>query len=710
MKLPLSIIPLLLACSPCVAQQAYIKASNTAAGDLFGVVALAGDTAVVGAPGQGVNQSGAAYVFTRTGGVWSQQALLKASNADTGDKFGSAVAISGDTLVVGAFWESSNASGVNGDQTNNSLPASGAAYVFVRSGAVWTQQAYLKASAPGASNGFGEHVSIDGDTIVVGAQSQGSGSGAAYVFTRAGSVWSQQALLKASNQEERDFFGSAVSISGNTIVVGATQESSSASGVNGNQSDNGRYASGAAYVFTRSGSAWTQQAYLKASNPGVYDLFGSSVAIDGDTLAVGATSEDSSSTGVNSTPNTSASFSGAAYVFTRTAGVWTQQAYLKASNTEADDRFGTALAVSGDRIVVVADGEDSAAVGVGGDQSSNLAGGSGAAYVFSRTGSTWTQQAYLKASNTGAADGLLSVALSGTTILCGAICEDSAATGIGGSQADNSASCAGAAYVYDDLSISQYAEANLSRGGYPMDSGASYDFGKVRVGQTPSDHFILRNQGNLPLLITGPPVISGPDAGMVQVQEVRQGSVVDFSTSVPPGKVADYLVRLTPASPGLITARVSFLSNDPDESTYELNLSVTGLTTLEAWRQDWFHQTDSTGIAADLADPDKDGVPNLLEYAFGRQPNDPATRDNPLPQPIITASQMVLSFNHPAYFDLTGYAPGILYGAEVSSSMQPGSWTPLPDTGTGSTHTFTLPISPATSSRMFLRLKVTTVP
>ena len=167
------------------------------------------------------------------------------------------------------------------------------------------------------------------------------------------------------------------------MVVGATGERSNATGVNGNQGDNSATGAGAAYVFTRSGTTWTQQAYLKASNTGAGDTFGLSVAVSGDTVAVAAPSEDSNATGVNGNQfNNSASAAGAVYVFTRDTTTWTQQAYLKASNTGADDRFGESVAVSGNTVVVGADSEDSNATGVNGNQADNSASNAGAVYVF----------------------------------------------------------------------------------------------------------------------------------------------------------------------------------------------------------------------------------------------------------------------------------------------------------------------------------------
>ncbi len=448
----------------------YLKASNTDRGDWFGgSVAISGNTIVVGAyqeDSNGVNgnqqnnnaeDAGAAYVFTRDGqGNWSQQAYLKASNADAYDYFGVSVAILGDTIVVGASGEDSN--GDNGNQQNNSAHEAGAAYVFTRDGqGNWSQQAYLKASNPDVEDYFGCSVAISGDTIVVGASGEDSNAtgvngnqqnnnaedaGAAYVFTRDGQGnWSQQAYLKASNTDRGDWFGCSVAISGDAIVVGASEKANRA---------------GAAYVFTRDGQGnWSQQAYLKASNADVYDQFGDSVAISGDTIVVGAYQEASSATGVNGNQqNNSASEAGAAYVFTRNSqGNWSQQAYLKASNTDAHDYFGESVAISGDTIVVGASAEASNATGVNGEQHDNSKYWAGAAYVFTRDDQgNWSQQAYLKASNTDERDKFGdSVTISGDTIVVGAWGESSSATGVNNGQDNNNATWAGAAYVYDSF-------------------------------------------------------------------------------------------------------------------------------------------------------------------------------------------------------------------------------------------------------------------
>lgn len=399
-------------------QQAYLKASNTNATDQFGrSVAISGDTIVVGAIDEDGNttgvdgdqsnndasDAGAAYVFVRDGsGAWSQQAYLKASNTDMIDYFGWSVAVSGDTVVVGASGEDSDATGIDGDQNNNDAPSAGAAYVFTRDDTgVWSQQAYLKASNTTAHDGFGKSVAVSGDTVVVGAQLESSNAtgvdgdqentdatsaGAAYVFVRNQTgVWSQQAYLKASNTNADDQFGNSVAISGDTVLVGAFNEASNSTGVDGSQESNSADGAGAAYVFVRDGlETWSQEAYLKASNTDSGDKFGSSTSISGDNVLVGAYLEESNASGVDGNQdNDSAALAGAAYLFSRDgSGAWSQQAYVKPTNTDEGDRFGFSVAVSEGIVAIAAFREASNAIGIDGDQDDNSAPGAGAAYVF----------------------------------------------------------------------------------------------------------------------------------------------------------------------------------------------------------------------------------------------------------------------------------------------------------------------------------------
>jgi hypothetical protein len=406
-------------------QQAYVKASNTDESDQFGrSVSLSsdGNTLAVGARfedsnAKGINRdgnnnsapdAGAVYVFSRSGTKWTQQAYVKASNTDESDQFGDSVSLSsdGNTLAVGARQESSNATGIGGEQGND-----------------------LTTSA----------------------------AGAVYVFSRSDNTWTQQAYVKASNTNKNDYFGFRVSLSsdGNTLAVSAIYEGSNATGINENEGDNSAPFAGAVYVFSRSDNLWTQQAYVKASNTNEGDHFGSSVSLssDGNTLAVGAKFEDGSNATDDADP---APKVGAVYVFSRSDIEWTQQAYVKASNPGANDYFGYSVSLSSDGniLAVGAFGEGSNASGIidADDEDDNSTSRAGAVYVFSRSesGTEWTQQAYVKASNTGIDDyfgSSVSLSSDGNTLAVGAHKEDSNATGIGGDD-DNSTSDAGAVYLY----------------------------------------------------------------------------------------------------------------------------------------------------------------------------------------------------------------------------------------------------------------------
>jgi hypothetical protein len=488
----------------------YFKASNTDAGDAFGPVSLSGDgnTLAVGAVGEASNatgidgdesdnsaqDAGAVYVFRRdAGGIWSQEAYLKASNTDAFDRFGRSVSLSqdGSTLAVGADGESSNATGVGGNQGDNSLSNSGAVYVFRRDAAgTWSQEAYVKASNTGASDSFGWRVSLaaNGSTLAVGAVGEASNdigvdgdeiddsapdAGAVYVFRRNFfNVWSQDAYVKASNTDAGDEFGSSVSLSplGTALAVGAVGEASNATGVDDedddeddlDQADNSAVDAGAVYVFRRAGGAWSQQAYVKASNTDAGDEFGSSVSLSrtGNALIVGAVGEASSATGIGGDESNNDQFdAGAAYGYVYITSPpaevgWEQDAYIKASNTGGGDEFGVAVSLTedGNLLAVGATGEDSGATGTGGDEGDDSLSDSGAAYTFRREPEEdWAQVTYVKASNTDAGDefGLgVSLSANGNTLAVGAELEDSNATGIGGDQSDNSADAAGAVYLY----------------------------------------------------------------------------------------------------------------------------------------------------------------------------------------------------------------------------------------------------------------------
>jgi FG-GAP repeat/Cadherin-like beta sandwich domain len=462
-------------------EEAYLKASNARPDDHFGAsVALSQSTLAVGAPledgtgfgvdsdqgSSGVDNSGAVYVFVKSGDGWTQQAYLKASNPRQFDGFGSAVALSGDVLVVGAPGESSAATSVNGEMNYPAAPASppapssGAVYVFHRVAGHWAQRAYLKASDSTAESLFGSSVGVSGGIIVVGAPGHSQPTaldtaGAAYVFDRLGDDWVESALLAAAHPGARDQFGTSVAVSGTRIVVGAPGESSKAPGIGGDESDDTKRSAGAAYIFERKKAVgWTAPTYVKAVNPRPDAYFGSAVAIDDGLVAVGSPGESSGNSGVDANPNdTSAPNSGAVYVFANTDanGSWEQAEYVKASNAEPGDAFGAAVALGQGVLAVASSGEDGNASGIDGEQKNEDAPQSGAVYLFAQAARHWQQAAYVKASNTEAADHFGSaVAIADGDLAVGAELEDSHTAK---DPADNTASTSGAAYVRSVLAL-----------------------------------------------------------------------------------------------------------------------------------------------------------------------------------------------------------------------------------------------------------------
>ena len=400
-------------------QTALLRASNAEAYDNFGSsVAVAGDVAVVGArdesgPENGVSYAGAAYVFERRAdGTWVETAILRASDAASADAFGGAVSISEGVIVVGAYIK-------------------GAAYVFERgAGGAWAQTAILRATNATTSNFFGLSVGVSGGVAVVGAYAESDNSGAAYVFERgAGGAWTQTARLRASNADSGDRFGQAVAVSGTSVVVGAWREAGPTNGSN---------QSGAAYVFDRgAGGAWTETAILRASNSETEDYFGISVAISRNVAVVGAFGEDG--------PTNNLGDAGAAYVFERgTGGAWTQTELLRASTAELFDSFGGSVSVSGSVAVVGARSDDA---------SGNGPVDSGAAYVFERgAGGAWAQTSALGASNADESDRFgTSVAVSGNVVIAGVPGDDGPA---------NAEFSSGAAYVFESPAVKQTALFN----------------------------------------------------------------------------------------------------------------------------------------------------------------------------------------------------------------------------------------------------------
>jgi hypothetical protein len=327
-------------------QQATLTASDAYSGQEFGYqVALSGDTALVGA---GNEQGGGAYVFTRSGATWSQQAELSDPNPASGDDgFGNSVALDGDTALVGAP--------VTISATDE--PA-GAVYVFTRSGTTWSEQAELNDPDGAYLDDFGGSVALDGDMALVGA------APGAYVFTRSGTTWSQQAELSDPGEASQNGLGNALALSGDTALVSAPPDTyiftcsgtgwsqqAQLSGFSGPVAIDGETALIGTYVFTRSGTTRSQQAELNDPSPAAGDSFGISVALSGDTALVGASNE---TVGRHSDV-------GAAYIFTRSGTSWSKQAELSASDGTASDFFGQCVALFGGTALVGACGQGSGA-------------------------------------------------------------------------------------------------------------------------------------------------------------------------------------------------------------------------------------------------------------------------------------------------------------------------------------------------------------
>ncbi len=305
--------------------QAKLTASDGASNDTFGgSVALAGDIAIIGArlDDDKGEDSGSAYVFTRTKAGWTEQAKLTAADGAPGSWFGYFVAISGDTAMIGAPHD--NAKGEN----------AGAVYVFTRSGAAWTQQAKLTASDGAPGDVFGIGLALSGDTAVIGADlddDHGESSGAAYVFARTGGVWKEQAKLTASDGAAGDIFGVRMALSGDTAMISARRDDDDVRGAE----------TGAVYVFDRSGNEWTQSAKLTDADGEAGDFFGYNIALSGDVAVITANGVDEHGDD-----------SGAAYFYERSGDMWRQTDKFAPADGQPGDLFGWSVSLSGHSVLI----------------------------------------------------------------------------------------------------------------------------------------------------------------------------------------------------------------------------------------------------------------------------------------------------------------------------------------------------------------------
>lgn len=383
--------------SVTVALDAYLKEEAPKQSESFGwKVDCSGDTVAISAhPYAGRQQlrPGTVHLYSKQNGGWVKQASLRGANTELNDRFGVALDLDGDTLVVGAPGESSAATGINGNAADNSSKGSGAAYIFARKGTSWVQQAYLKASATmpdprSAGFFFGVDVSVSGDTVVVGR----------HVYVRQGETWTLQTVLMPPDGIELKLGNSAV-VSGDTILI------------RGFAPDPGKRQSGKrqslfeAYVYQRSGGQWHYQARL--SYPNTLGSFNDLIALSGDTAVIGvptlALDKDlqplpGQPTGL-SQKTLQPCYTGAAFVFVRDGDMWKEQARLTGDLLPVGTQvqvFGSAVAVAGDSVLVGAQGDDSITTGINGAPGSRVCFGGGAAFWFTRSGGKWSQKAFIK--------------------------------------------------------------------------------------------------------------------------------------------------------------------------------------------------------------------------------------------------------------------------------------------------------------------------
>ena len=331
--------------------------------------------------------AGAVYLFQRHGTSWDFHSYIKAPNAGSTDYFGWSVALSADTLVVGAYNEDSCSKGVTATAaTDDGCRSAGAVYVYTRKGDAWSFESYLKAQNAGRNDNFGHSIALDAasGTLAVGARyddscatgvsssaatDQGcSSSGAVHIFERSGKTWRFESYVKSGSTSESDSFGYALALTPTTLAVGSYYEDSCSAGVSATAaSDNGCSNSGAVHVFARKGGRQFEfDKFIKAPNAGATDYFGWSVALQGDTLAVGAYGEDGCATGVSKSAaaDNACQSAGAVYLYHRGHGDWQFYRYVKAPNAGNNDNYGYSLALTDRTLAVGARNEDSCATGV----------------------------------------------------------------------------------------------------------------------------------------------------------------------------------------------------------------------------------------------------------------------------------------------------------------------------------------------------------
>ena len=495
-----------------------ILSSDGVENDFFGhSVSVSGDTAIVGAPQD--TGPGSAYVYVRNPATnsWTEQQELLASDGADGDHFGYSVSISGDTVIVGAY---------GNDDGGTSR---GSAYIFVRSAGNWTEQQKLLNSNGQVNDWFGLSVSISGDTVIVSAEGEdddGSQSGAAFVYVRNGTTWTEQQKLLPAENRANSFFGNSVAIDGDTVVIGKYLDSSTT------------YQAGSAYVFVRNPNTgvWTEQQRLEASDAltsnGAH--FGGSVAISNDTIIIGAPLDY---------PDFDAVI-GSAYVFLRSGILWTEQKKLRASDLILGEVFGQSVSISNDTAVVG---------GIGYLSSNNY---NGAAHIFTRISDTWSEQ-YIAASDGEINDQFgYSVSVSGDNIVVGARSDD------------NNGTESGSAYAYSPVAFAPNIVVTDSV--EPITDHA-INFGNITVLTLADQTVTVTNKGIADLTIGDIATANALTAPFTIEVDNCSAQVLT------PAANCDLTVRFSPPTTGDFSDSFDIPSDDLDEATVTINLSGTAI-------------------------------------------------------------------------------------------------------------------------------------
>lgn len=556
-------------------QQAKLVAADTGNDNRLGSsVALDGDVAVLGAPDPILTAPGpgSAYVFARSGALWTQQQKIQAADGVNGQRLGSAVAISGSTLLAGAPYQRSEA----GEEA-------GSAYVYVLDASVWGFQQKLTAGDGASRDVFGHSVAASGSSVLVGSPyddtASGIDAGSAYVFIRNGSVWQIQGRLTSATAVANDYFGTSVAMDGDYAVVGAPQ-------IDPEQEAESLRGPGKAFAFQRTGTVWSASQSMTPSEAQANDdFFGWSVAVSGSTAAVGAPRHD---------PSARAN-AGAAYVFVESGGVWTQQTKLLPSDSTAADQFGISVGLSGETALVGAPLDNSPAADAG------------SAYVFVRAAAVWTQQQKLTATGAASLDDFgRSVSISGDTVLVGAPLDD-----VGG------VLDTGSAYVFQRTGLAWAQQAQLNAAS-PLEADL---FGKsvAILGDTalvgePADDLAAENAGSATVFIrTG---VAWSREALLSAAEAASFDVFGTSVALSPTFAAVGVARDDSFSPA---------TNDPRIDHGSVQIFRLGGSPLEAWRETHFGSPENSGDGADEFDFDHDGLANLLEWAGNLYPTLPST-------------------------------------------------------------------------------------